>query len=138
MPVRVGVSACGQRPHRMSLRGRPQRHGGTTMKTSALISAVLVAALLSMGPFAPIVTLARAQMQPVQPQQVQPVPPPPMPPPPMSPQTTQPVPPIGPSDPPLTSQVPGQEVRPVNPSESMMIPANEPVTSNEPTPGDAT
>jgi len=53
------------------------------MKTSALISAVLVAALLSMGPFAPIVTLAQAQMQPVQPQQAQPVPPPPMPPPPM-------------------------------------------------------
>jgi len=103
------------------------------MKTSALISAVLVAALLSMGPFAPVVTLAQAQMQPVQPQQVQPVPPPPMPPQPM-----QPVPPLGPSDPPVTSQVPGQEVRPVNPAESMMPPANEPVTSNEPTSGDAT
>jgi hypothetical protein len=100
------------------------------MKTSALISAVLVAALLSMGPFAPVVTLAQAQMQPVQPQQVQPVPPPPMPPPPMSPQTMQPVPPVGPTDPSLTSQAPGQEVQPVNPSES--------VTNNEPTPGDAT
>jgi hypothetical protein len=97
-------------------------------KTSALISAALVAALLSMGPFAPVITVAQAQMQPVQPQQVQPMPPQPM----------QPVPPLGPSDPPLTSQVPGQEVRPVNPSESMLPPANDPVTSTEPTPGDAT
>ena len=109
-------------------RGRPQRYGGTTMKTSALISAALVAALLSMGPFAPVITVAQAQMQPVQPQQVQPMPPQPM----------QPVPPLGPSDPPLTSQVPGQEARPVNPAESMLPPANDPVTSNEPTPGDAT
>ena len=97
------------------------------MKTSALISAALVAALLSMGPFAPVITVAQAQMQPVQPQ---PVPPPPQP--------MQPVPPLGPSDPPVTSQVPGQEVRPVNPAESMMLPANDPVTSNEPTPADAT
>jgi hypothetical protein len=99
------------------------------MKTSALISAALVAALLSMGPFAPVVSLAQAQMQPVQPQQVQPMPPPPQP--------MQPV-PLGPSDPPVTSQVPGQEVRPVNPAESMLMPSNDPVTSNEPTPGDAT
>lgn len=89
------------------------------MKTSSLIAAALVAALLSMGPFAPVMTLAQAQMQ----QQVQPM---------------QNVPPLGPSDPALTSQVPGQEVRPVNPSESMLLPANEPVSSNEPTPGDAT
>ena len=100
------------------------------MKTSALISAALVAALLSMGPFAPVVTLAQAQMQPVQPKQVQPMPPPPQP--------MQPVPPLGPSDPPVTSQVPGQETRPVNPAESMMLPSYDPVTSNEPTPGDAT
>ncbi|HUO65404.1 MAG TPA: hypothetical protein VMT97_16935 [Terriglobales bacterium] len=89
------------------------------MKTSSLIAAALVAALLSMGPFAPVMTLAQAQMQ----QQAQPM---------------QNVPPLGPSDPALTSQVPGQEVRPVNPSESMLLPANEPVSSNEPTPGDAT
>ena len=40
------------------------------MKTSALISAALVAALLSMGPFAPVITVAQAQMQPVQPKKV--------------------------------------------------------------------
>lgn len=88
------------------------------MKTSPLIAAVLVAALLSMGPLGPMMNPAQAQQMP--------------------PQQMQPVPPLGPSDPPLTSQVPGQEVRPVNPSESMMLPAIEPVTSNEPTPGDAT
>jgi hypothetical protein len=100
------------------------------MKNSALISAALVAGLLSMGPFAPVITVAQAQMQPGQPQQVQPMPPPPQP--------MQPVPPLGPSDPPLTSQVPGQEVRPVNPAESMLMPANDFVTNNEPTAGDAT
>jgi len=92
------------------------------MKTSPLIAAALVAALLSLGPFAPVMTLAQAQMQPMQ-QQAQPM---------------QNVPPLGPSDPALTSQVPGQEIRPVNPSESMLMPSIEPVTSNEPTPGDAT
>jgi len=92
------------------------------MKTSPLIAAALVAALLSMGPFGPVMTLAQAQMQPMQ-QQAQPM---------------QSVPPLGPSDPALTSQVPGQEIRPVNPSESMLMPSIEPVTSNEPTPGDAT
>jgi hypothetical protein len=91
------------------------------MKTSPLIAAVLVAALLSMGPLGPMMNPAQAQQMP-----------------PMPPQQMQPVPPLGPSDPPVTSQVPGQEVRPVNPSESMMLPAIEPVTSNEPTPGDAT
>jgi hypothetical protein len=100
------------------------------MKTSALISAALVAALLSMGPFAPMITVAQAQMQPVQPQQAPPMPPPPQP--------MQPLPPLGPSDPPVTSQVPGQETRPVNPAESMMMPSYDPVTNNEPTPGDAT
>jgi hypothetical protein len=86
------------------------------MKTSSLIAAVLVVGLLSMGPFAPLMTLAQAQQM----------------------QQAQPVPPLGPSDPPVTSQAPGQEVRPVNPSESMMLPAIDPVISNEPTPGDAT
>jgi len=89
------------------------------MKTSPLIAASLVAALLSMGPLAPVMTLAQAQqMQPVQPMQQ--------------------LPPAGPVEPPVTSQVPGQEPRPVNPSESMLMPSNDPVTSNEPTPGDAT
>jgi hypothetical protein len=90
-----------------------------TMKTSPLIAAALVAALLSMGPLAPVMTLAQAQqMQPVQPMQQ--------------------LPPAGPVEPPVTSQVPGQEPRPVNPSESMLMPSNDPVTSNEPTAGDAT
>jgi hypothetical protein len=87
-----------------------------TMKTSPWIAAALVAALLSMGPLAPMMALAQAQ-------QMQPM---------------QQVPPAGPSDPPLTSQVSGQEVRPVNPTESMLMPAADPVTSNDPTPGDAT
>jgi len=90
-----------------------------TMKTSPLIAAALVAALLSMGPLAPVMTLAQAQqMQPVQPMQQ--------------------LPPAGPVEPPVTSQVPGQEPRPVNPSESMLMPSSDPVTSNEPTAGDAT
>lgn len=83
------------------------------MKTSPWIAAALVAALLSMGPLAPVMTAAQAQ------------------------QTQQPA-PLGPSDPPLTSQVPGQETRPVNPAQSMLLPSVDPVTSNDPTPGDAT
>jgi hypothetical protein len=89
-----------------------------TMKTSPWIAAALVGALLSMGPLAPAVTFAQTQ------QQMQQVPPPP--------------PPLGPSEPPVTSQVPGQETRPVNPRESMLMPAVEPEASNEPTGGDAT
>ena len=83
------------------------------MKTSPWIAAALVAALLSMGPLAPIVALAQAQQM----------------------QQATPAPPI---DPPLTSQVPGQERKPVDPPESMLMSSVEPVTSHEPTPGDAT
>jgi hypothetical protein len=82
------------------------------MKTSPWIAAALVAALLAMGPFAPVMSAQAQQMQAPPPQ--------------------------GPSEPPVTSQVPGQEPVPVNPSESMLPPANDPVTGYEPTPGDAT
>jgi hypothetical protein len=85
------------------------------MKTSPWIAAVLVVALLSMGPLAP---MAHAQMQP---------------PAPMQPAT--PVPPVAPD---LTNQIPGQEVHPVDPPESMLPPSTEPVTNQEPTSGDAT
>ncbi len=88
------------------------------MKTSPWIAAVLVLALLSMGPLAPI---AHAQtMQPPAPMQ----PAPPVPPPPIAPD--------------LTNQIPGKEVQPVDPPESMLMPSTEPVTNYEPTPGDAT
>jgi hypothetical protein len=43
-----------------------------------------------------------------------------------------------PVEPPLTSQKPGQERVPVDPVETMMMPSVEPITSNEPTQGDAT
>ena len=43
-----------------------------------------------------------------------------------------------PLDPPLTSQKPGQERVPVDPVETMMMPAVEPITSKDPTAGDAT
>ena len=82
------------------------------MKISAWISAALVAALFVAGPLAPMT--AFAQMQ---------VPPPP---------------PAAPLDPPLTSQKPGQERVPVDPVETMMLPAVEPITSHDPTVGDAT
>jgi hypothetical protein len=85
------------------------------MKNSPWIAAVLVVALLSMGPLAPI---AHAQMQP---------------PAPMQPAT--PVPPVAPD---LTNQIPGKEVQPVDPPESMLMPSTEPVTNHEPTSGDAT
>src|SRR6266542_499689 len=116
MPVRVEVSASGQRWHRMSLRGRRQRHGGTIMKTSSWIAAVLVLALLSMGPLAPV-----AHAQPMQP-----------------PAPMQPATPAAPIAPDLTNQIPGKEVQPVDPPESMLMPSKEQVTSHEPTPGDAT
>jgi len=86
------------------------------MKTSSWIAAVLVLALLSMGPLAPV---AHAQtMQPPAPM--------------------QPATPAAPIAPDLTNQIPGKEVQPVDPPESMLMPSKEPVTSHEPTPGDAT
>ena len=94
------------------------------MTKSPWIAAALVASLLSMGPLAPLMTLAEAQ-------QMQPAPPP------MQVQPPQP-PVMGPSEPPLTSQVPGQEAVPVNPGESMLPSMTDAVTSNEPGPGDAT
>jgi len=105
------------------------------MTRSPWIAAVLVAALLSMGPLAPLMTLAEAQQMqpPPQPMQVQPPQPPPQP---MQVQPPQP-PVMGPAEPPVTSQVPGQETAPVNPAESMMLPATDPVVSHETLPGDA-
>jgi len=41
-------------------------------------------------------------------------------------------------DPPVTSQKPGQERVPVDPVETMLMPAVEPPTSKDPTAGDAT
>src|SRR5262244_927255 len=90
----------------MPARGRRQEHGGTTMTKSPWIAAALVASLLSMGPLAPLMTLAEAQ-------QMQPAPPP------MQVQPPQP-PVMGPSEPPLTSQVPGQEAVPVNPGKALI------------------
>jgi len=49
-----------------------------------------------------------------------------------------PPPPAAPVDPPLTSQKPGQERVPVDPVETMMLPSVEPITSHDPTAGDAT
>ncbi len=43
-----------------------------------------------------------------------------------------------PLDPPLTSQTLGQERVPVDPVETMMMPSVEPITSKDPTAGDAT
>ena len=82
------------------------------MKISAWISAALVAALFVAGPLAPMTALAQM-----------PVPPPP---------------PAAPVEPALTSQKPGQERVPVDPVETMMLPAVEPITSHDPTAGDAT
>jgi hypothetical protein len=82
------------------------------MKISAWVSAALVAVLFVAGPLAPMT--AFAQMA---------VPPPP---------------PAAPLDPPLTSQKPGQERVPVDPVETMMLPSVEPITSHDPTAGDAT
>jgi len=94
------------------------------MTRSPWIAAVLVAALLSMGPLAPLMTLAEAQqMQPTpQPMQVQPPQPPVM----------------GPAEPPVTSQVPGQETVPVNPAQSLLPPAtDQAISPPETLPGDA-
>jgi len=101
------------------------------MTRSPWIAAVLVAALLSMGPLAPLMTLAEAQQMQPPPQPMQVQPPQPM-------QVQPPQPPVmGPAEPPVTSQVPGQETAPVNPGESMMLPATDPVVSHETLPGDA-
>ena len=81
------------------------------MKISAWISAALVAALFVTGPLAPMAGWAQTpQMQPAQPA----------------------------VDPPLTSQVPGQERVPVDPVEKMLMPSSETITSKDPTAGDAT
>jgi hypothetical protein len=85
------------------------------MKISRWVSAMLVTAVLVCGPLAPMAALAQ------------------------SPQTgqTQPVQPLGPVEPPLTSQKPGQEPVPVNPTESLLPSATEPVIDRTPTIGDA-
>ena len=81
------------------------------MKISAWISAALVAALFVTGPLAPMAAWAQTpQMQPAPPA----------------------------VDPPLTSQVPGQARVPVDPVEQMLMPSVEPITSKDPTAGDAT
>jgi hypothetical protein len=85
------------------------------MKISRWMSAALVAALLMAGPLAPIAAFAQAT-QTEQTQQGQ----------------------AAPVDPPLTSQKPGQERVPVDPVETMMMPSIEPITSKDPTEGDAT
>ena len=77
------------------------------MKISPWISAALVAALIVSGPLAPMAAFAQA------------------------PQTAPPV------EPPLTSQKPGQESVPVDPVEKMLMPSVEPITSKDPTGGDA-
>jgi hypothetical protein len=78
------------------------------MKISHWISATLVAALFVSGPLAPLAAFAQA------------------------PPTAPPV------EPPLTSQQPGQERVPVDPVEKMLMPAVEPISSKDPTKGDAT
>ena len=75
------------------------------MKTSAWISAALVAALLVSGPLAPMAAFAQAQPA---------------------------------LDPPLTSQAPGQARVPVDPVDKMLMASVEPITSKDPTRGDAT
>jgi hypothetical protein len=85
------------------------------MKISRWISAALVAALLMAGPLAPTAAFAQA-MQTEQTQEGQ----------------------AAPVDPPVTSQKPGQERVPVDPVETMMMPSIEPITSKDPTEGDAT
>jgi hypothetical protein len=78
------------------------------MKISPWISAALVAALFVSGPLAPMAAFAQA------------------------PQAAPPV------EPPLTSQMPGQERVPVDPVEKMLMPTVEPISSKDPTQGDAT
>lgn len=77
------------------------------MKISPWISAALVAALFVSGPLAPMEAFAQA------------------------PQAAPAI------DPPPTSQKPGQERVPVDPVEKMLMPSVEPITSNDPTVGDA-
>jgi hypothetical protein len=84
------------------------------MKIAPWISAALVAALFVTGPLAPMAAFAQAQ----QTEQTQQMP--------------------RPLDPPLTSQVSGQERLPVDPVEKMLMPAVEPITGHDPTDGDAT
>ena len=87
------------------------------MKISPGIAAALVAALLISGPLAPLAAFAQA--------------PPPAP--------MQPAQPPAPAvEPPITSQVPGQERVPTDPTENLLLPATEPITSHDPTDGDAT
>ena len=77
------------------------------MKISRWISVALVAAVFTTGPLAPMAAFAQA-------------------------------PPPAPSvEPPITSQKPGQERVPTDPVETMMMPTDEPITSKEPTEGDA-
>ncbi|MDO8476295.1 MAG: hypothetical protein Q7W02_08885 [Candidatus Rokubacteria bacterium] len=78
------------------------------MKITPWISAALVAALFVTGPLAPMAAFAQA------------------------PQTAPPV------EPSLTSQKLGQERVPVDPVETMLMPSVEPITSKDPTDGDAT
>lgn len=77
------------------------------MKITPWISAALVAALFVTGPLAPMAAFAQA------------------------PQTAPPV------EPSLTSEKPGQERVPVDPVEKMLMPSVEPITSKDPTGGDA-
>ncbi len=86
------------------------------MKISPWISAALVAALFVTGPLAPLAAFAQA---------------------PQTEQTQQGQAPR-PLDPPLTSQTLGQERLPVDPVEKMLMPSVEPITSKDPTDGDAT
>jgi len=77
------------------------------MKISPWMSAALVAALCVSGPLAPMAAFAQAQ------------------------QTAPAV------EPQLTSQGPGQERIPIDPVEKMLAPSVDPITSNDPTRGDA-
>jgi len=77
------------------------------MKISPWISAALVVALFVTGPLAPMAALAQAPQA------------------------------LPALEPPLTSQNPGQERVPVDPVETMLMPSVEPITSNDPTTGDA-
>jgi hypothetical protein len=86
------------------------------MKIFPWISAALVAVLFVSGPLAPVAAFAQA-MQTEQSQQGQAA---------------------APLDPSLTTQKPGQERVPVDPVETMMLPSVEPITSHDPTEGDAT
>jgi hypothetical protein len=85
------------------------------MKISPWISAALVAALFVSGPLAPMAAFAQA---------------------PQTEQTQQGQAPR-PLDPPLTSQKPGQERVPVDPVEKMLMSSVEPISSKDPTVGDA-